>query len=232
MLYCNMAKYGKLTLGAVPIGDFKDASLNLIDYIVNHKIILVENIDIFNELCKNLNIKTEATVIQFNDLIDDLTKHIDTLKDGIDILLLSDEGTAGIIDPGAFLLLECRKNEIPVKIMPGPNSIIPSVLLANMGYKFYFYGPGDNREQTLKDFGTLVNYNVPIVFFISDEYRDQFLNDATNFFGGDRRVCICANVTKINECIIFTKLQNALDDINQNNINNSIVLVIDKDPTL
>jgi 16S rRNA (cytidine1402-2'-O)-methyltransferase len=203
-----MNKYGKLTLGAVPIGDFKDASLNLIDYIINHKIILVENIHIFNNLCNDLKIKTNAKIINFddNESLNDFTKYIDILKNGTDILVLSDEGTSGIIDPGSFLLTKCKINGIPVKVMTGPNSIIPSVVLASFGPQFYFYGPSVDDIKRKKDFKILKEYNFPTVFFFTQQYAYDFISDAILNFGSERNVCLCINLTQKNELIKFIKL--------------------------
>lgn len=199
-----MNNFGKLTLGAVPIGDFKDSSINLIDYIINHKIILVENINVFNDLCQNLNIKTSADVINFgnDDLSNSLTEYIEILKNGTDILLLSDEGTAGIIDPGSFLLTRCKENNIPVKVMPGPNSIIPSVVLASYGPSFYFHGQSRDARLRKKEFKVLCEYLFPIVFFVEDDYLKDFVDDLIAFFGKDRHLSFCANLTKFNEFII------------------------------
>lgn len=210
-----MNKYGKFTLGAVPIGDPKDASINLIDYIINHKIILVENVDIFMNLCKNLNIKTNAEVIPFgsNDFLNNLSKYIEILKNGTDILLLSDEGTAGIIDPGSFLLTRCKENQIPIKVMPGPNAIIPSVVLASYGPSFYFYGGSRDAKLRKQTFKILCEYHVPIVFFVEDDYLKNFIDDLIIFFGEDRPLSFCANLTKSDEYVVTATSGTIFNDI-------------------
>jgi 16S rRNA (cytidine1402-2'-O)-methyltransferase len=227
-----MEKFGKLTLGAVPIGDFKDASLNLIDYIVNHKIILVENMDVFNKLCKDLNIKTDATIIEYgnHDIPDESDKYINVLKNGEDVLFLSDEGTAGLIDPGGNLMQIARQNQIKVKVMSGPNAIIPSVILARFSTHFYFHGPSPEKEERVKSFKRLSNFDSPIVFFVTREYIEDFIQDAIEYFGNDRRVFISSNLTKDNEFTTFTNLESLTKFLLSGEMDFSITLVIEGKP--
>ena len=227
-----MEKFGKLTLGAVPIGDFKDASLNLIDYIVNHKIILVENLDVFNKLCKDLNIKTDATIIEYgnHDIPDESDKYINVLKNGEDVLFLSDEGTAGLIDPGGNLMQIARQNQIKVKVMSGPNAIIPSVILARFSTHFYFHGPSPEKEERVKSFKRLSNFDSPIVFFVTREYIEDFIQDAIEYFGNDRRVFISSNLTKDNEFTTFTNLESLTKFLLSGEMDFSITLVIEGKP--
>ena len=227
-----MENFGKLTLGAVPIGDFKDASLNLIDYIVNHKIILVENIDVFNKLCKDLNIKTDATIIEYgnHDLTDESNKYINVLKNGEDILFLSDEGTAGLIDPGGVLLDVARQSGIKVKVMSGPNSIVPTIVLSRFDKRFLFYGPARNKEDRRESFKTMSSYDFPIVFFVTRDYMEDFFLDAVEFFEPNRRVFLCSNLTQPNEFTIFTTLYGAFEHIRDGELHLSTTIVIDGKP--
>ena len=227
-----MENFGKLTLGAVPIGDFKDASLNLIDYIVNHKIILVENIDVFNKLCKDLNIKTDATIIEYgnHDLTDESNKYINVLKNGEDILFLSDEGTAGLIDPGGVLLDVARQSGIKVKVMSGPNSIVPTIVLSRFDKRFLFYGPARNKEVRRESFKTMSSYDFPIVFFVTRDYMEDFFLDAVEFFEPNRRVFLCSNLTQPNEFTIFTTLYGAFEHIRDGELHLSTTIVIDGKP--
>ena len=241
-----MNKYGKLTLGAVPIGDFKDSSLNLIDYIINHKIILVENVEVFNQLCENLNIKTNAQIINWGNTelsdslesnsikwYDKLDYFINILKNGTDILLLSDEGTAGIIDPGAFLLTKCKENSIPIKVMPGPNAIIPSIVIASFGPSFYFHGSAKNKDIRIKVFSNMCGFDFATIYFVTDDIIVDFIEDAIKYFGEERNVALCANLTKDNESLLFTNLKNLLRKKIENEINGDMTLTIQgKTPTI
>jgi 16S rRNA (cytidine1402-2'-O)-methyltransferase len=229
-----MNKYGKLTLGAVPIGDFKDSSLNLIDYIINHKIIIVETINPFLELCKNLKIKTDAKIVEWGsyDQDVDIEKYIQLLKNGNDILFLSDEGTAGIVDPGGKLLRIAREENILVKVMAGPNSIIPSVVLAQYDHKFYFHGICTDDDERRKTFKELCEVSFPMVFFVTNDYLNNFLLDAIEFFGSNREVSICSNLTKENEFIVYSTIGGIYEYWGNGQMNTSITLTINGKPPL
>jgi len=229
-----MENFGTLTLGAVPIGDHKDSSINLINYIINHKIILVESLEAFENLCQNLKIKTNAKIVNYgnHDKKNINQEYIDILKNGTDILFLSDEGTAGLIDPGGQLMDTARNNNIKVKVMAGPNSVIPSIILARFHRSFYFHGPSPDREDRRKSFSKLSNYEFPMVFNVSLLYIKDFIDDAKEYFGLDRKVFVACNLTKDNEFTIFTTLNEISNFITYDKINFSITLVIDGKGTI
>lgn len=228
MIQCNMHNFGKLTLGAVPIGDYGDASINLINYITKHKIILVENVDVFNDLCSGLNIKTNAEIMNYgnHDILENIERYIKILKDGVDILFLSDEGTAGLIDPGGMLMQIAREHGIKVKVMAGPNSIIPSVILARFNRSFYFHGTAIDRDDRIKSFKELSQYKFPMVFFVTKAYLEEFIIDAIEHFGHDRHVFVCVNLTKKDEFTELTTLGKIYEELGTNKVNFSITLVI------
>jgi 16S rRNA (cytidine1402-2'-O)-methyltransferase len=227
-----MTSYGKLTLGAVPIGDPGDASINLIKQIVSHKIILVETPDVFYKLCKDLDISTQAKIIDYgsHETPEDTESYINILKSGQDILVLSDEGTAGLIDPGGVLLDVARQNGIKVKVMSGPNSIVPTIVLSRFDKRFLFYGPAKNKEDRRESFKTMSNYDFPIVFFVTRDYMEDFFLDAVEFFEPNRRVFLCSNLTQPNEFTIFTTLYGAFEHIQDGKLYLSTTIVIDGKP--
>lgn len=227
-----MNHFGTLTLGAVPIGDPYDASLNLINYIVSHKIILVENPVVFDKLCKDLGISTDAKIIDYgsHEALEDAESYINILKSGQDILVLSDEGTAGLIDPGGVLLDVARQSGIKVKVMSGPNSIVPTIVLSRFDKKFLFYGPARNKEDRRESFKTMSSYDFPIVFFVTRDYMEDFFLDAVEFFEPNRRVFLCSNLTQPNEFTIFTTLYGAFEHIRDGELHLSTTIVIDGKP--
>ena len=225
-----MNKTGRLIIGAVPIGDFKDASLNLIDYIVNHKIIVVESLEPFKKLCKSLNIDPSAKIINYGsydnkETIKDLIK---ILQDGVDVLFLSDEGTAGMVDPGGSLLNIARNLGIVTKVMAGPSCIIPSAVNAGCHDGFYFYGQCKDKTERKQIFKTLTNYNFPIMFFVTNDHLNDFILDAVDAFGKDRKVSIASNLTKENEFVLNTTMAELFEYLENGQMNTSITLTIHK----
>lgn len=229
VIYLSMKNFGKLTLGAVPIGDPGDASINLIKHIVSHKIILVETPDVFYKLCKDLDISTQAKIIDYgsDESHNGLDYYLDILKNGENILVLSDEGTAGLIDPGGILMQHARSNGIDVGVMAGPNAVIPSVILARLGSKFYFYGHGVDKIDRIDSFKKMSTYDVPIVFFVTVKYISDFIFDAIEYFGEDRSIFAACNLTKENEFTVHTTLGEIHNFVVSNQIDGSITLVID-----
>src|SRR2546430_15189621 len=66
---------------------------------------------------------------------------VERLAAGEKIALITDAGTPGLSDPGARLIRECIKRELPFTIIPGPSSI--STALVGSGFsmeRFCFRG--------------------------------------------------------------------------------------------
>jgi 16S rRNA (cytidine1402-2'-O)-methyltransferase len=193
---------------------------------------LVESLDPFNHLCKNLNISTNAKIIDYGnyDQDDKIKDYIDILKSGTDVLVLSDDGTAGIVDPGGVLLRVARQEGIPVKVMPGPNSIIPSLVLSQFGYRFYFHGPSFDNDERRRSFRQLANYEFPMIFFVTNDYLGNFISDAKEFFGGERKVSVASNMTKPNEFIVYTTIDELHTYWHNGKMNTHITLTIEGKP--
>src|SRR5436853_1234318 len=80
---------------------------------------------------------------------------VERLAAGEKIALITDAGTPGLSDPGARLIRECIKRELPFTIIPGPSSI--STALVGSGFsadKFFFGGflpvKSGRRERELR----------------------------------------------------------------------------------
>ena len=66
---------------------------------------------------------------------------ISALKNGLSIALVSDAGTPTISDPGFKLVRECIKEGIKVESIPGPSSVITSLVSSGLPTdKFLFAG--------------------------------------------------------------------------------------------
>jgi 16S rRNA (cytidine1402-2'-O)-methyltransferase len=202
---------GKITVGAVPIGNLMDISFNLINQINSSDIIVIESMVGFEKL----NIKTKAEILIYPEFGSDKELEGIFIKDvikkvilGKNLLILSDEGTAGLVDPGYWIINEAIKKNIEIDAMPGPNSVIPAFVLANLNPRGRFYFYGFVKENRINIFKSLSEITDPVIFFATNDHLEDFLIDAIEIFGKDTSAVVCANLSKTNQSITRDSLIN------------------------
>src|SRR5881409_4072651 len=65
---------------------------------------------------------------------------IERLAAGENIALITDAGMPGLSDPGARLIRECIKRELPFTIIPGPSSIATALVGSGFSTDKFFFG--------------------------------------------------------------------------------------------
>src|SRR5947199_9461802 len=65
---------------------------------------------------------------------------VERLAAGEKIALITDAGTPGLSDPGARLIRECIKRELPFTIIPGPSSISTAIVGSGFSTDKFFFG--------------------------------------------------------------------------------------------
>jgi 16S rRNA (cytidine1402-2'-O)-methyltransferase len=122
---------------------------------------------------------------------------IERLAAGEEIALITDAGMPGFSDPGARLIRECIKRELPFTIVPGPSAIFTA--LAGSGFsmeEFCFRGflPGKSgqRERELR---AAAEGDETTIFFESP-YRLTKTLAACVCIMPDRQLCVARELTK------------------------------------
>ena len=135
----SMQKIKKgLYLVSTPIGNLGDITLRSIEILNKSDFILCEDTRISKNLFNRHSISSKLiSNHKFNES-KNLNKIIDLLKVGLIVSLVSDAGTPGISDPGAFLVRESIKNNIDVIPLPGPSSVTSAVSISGFSEKFFF----------------------------------------------------------------------------------------------
>ena len=90
--------------------------------------------------------------------------------------LISDAGLPAIADPGANLVKHARKNNIPIKAIPGPSSIFMSIMLSGLPsqrFSFHGYPPRKDFEMWLKKIEKKSQEEKSLELFIEAPYKNQ-----------------------------------------------------------
>jgi 16S rRNA C1402 (ribose-2'-O) methylase RsmI len=233
---------GTLYLVGSPIGNPEDISDRLINAVTNATTICVEDEVRFSEFCRENNLSYTAEIVdisysvgndrEFNnkDLI------INKLLSGEDVHIISDEGMPGVCDPGHILAYLAVKKNIPVKVSPGPSTIIAAAITANVGDGFSFEQFPPHNEQGHEEYlwERLLQKDSPMIFLLqnplhlpSDNEEKinkvwptnsafYFINKAVEKFGENRNAVFCTNLTYPNEYVLRGTLKTIKEYIDNN----------------
>ena len=149
------------------------------------------------------------------------------------VALTSDAGTPCISDPGYLLVRECVRQGIEVECLPGATALIPALVnsaLPASSFKFYGFIPHKKGKETcLKQMAAAHETSI----FYESPYRlVKTLEMMMPFFGEERQVCVCRELTKIHEENFRGTLQEALQHFSAKEVKGEIVVVVEPAPDL
>lgn len=204
-----------LVVGGIDIGNRLDIGQRVINAINTFPVIVVENISNFNKLCYDLKIEPSAELIEYYAPMDPVEEDIivsvifNYLDNGVDILILTDDGMPGIADPGGRIINMAHENGHRVSVMPGPSivSTLPAVLgVDSRSFTFEDELPVD-RSERLQKLQKLYSEGRGVVFIVKNR-RDENVNfksilkDIELVLPSHNAIGIGLNLTMPNELII------------------------------
>ncbi len=195
-----------------PIGNLGDITLRSIETLKSVDYILCEDTRVSSKLLNHLGIKAKLSAFHAHNEHHRLQNHIDALKNGQNIALISDAGTPGISDPGFLLVREARKEEIELTVLPGATALIPALVASGIPCdKFFFEGflPVKKGRKTRLEF--LLSLNTTLVLYESPHKLIKTLGHIVEYFGGDRQISVVREISKIHEEVQTDTAENVLE---------------------
>ena len=202
-----------LFLVSTPIGNLKDITLRAIETLKTSDLILCEDTRVSIKILKNYKInKRLISYHKFNEK-KKTEEIINYLLEGKVISLISDAGTPIISDPGNILIKECIKNNIKITPIPGPSSVISSLIVSGFSDRFTFYGfLSQKKKNLIEELEYLSDLNTSIVLYFSPNKLKKNINHIKKYFK-NREIVICREMTKLYEEFIRCKAEE-IDKIN------------------
>ena len=137
------------------------------------------------------------------------------LQKGHTVALVSDAGTPAISDPGYKLIRECIRTKIPVSAIPGPSSVITSLILSGLPTdKFFFLGYPPRKEgHRMKLFENIKKSQEiiisTVILFEAPHKIVKTLEELQQVFG-DIHIVLCRELTKVHEEIRRERISDTL----------------------
>ena len=219
---------GTLVLVPTPIGNLGDISPRAENALRNADFIAAEDTRVSIKLLNHLDIKKQLVSYHEHNKVESGQMILGRLLAGETCVLVSDAGSPAISDPGEDLVKLCAANGIVVTAIPGPCAVITALSISGQTTgRFTFEGfltiNKANRRAHLQE---LQNEQRTMIFYEAPHKLKATLSDMAKFFGEDRNISLCRELTKLHEEVLRMTLGEAIAYYEENEPRGEFVLVV------
>ncbi len=208
----NEIERGALYVVGTPIGNLSDITERAKYVLENVSFIAAEDTRVSGKLLSCYGIKNSFVSYHEHNKAQAGRAILDRLQNGEAGAIVTDAGIPAISDPGEDLVRLCKENGIKVIPVPGACAFITALSASGFpSRRFTFEGflPTDKKEMSFvlddhkNDKKTVIFYEAPhrLIKTLETIYKAW----------GDRKICLARELTKLNEEIMFTTLESALE---------------------
>lgn len=218
---------GKLYVVPTPVGNLEDMTFRAIKVLKEVDLILAEDTRTSGILLKHFEIQNAMlSHHKFNEH-QTVDRVVSRIKGGENVALISDAGTPAISDPGFLLVRECVRNEIEVQCLPGATAFVPALVASGLpDERFCFEGFLPQKKGRVTRLTSLQEEVRTMIFYESPYRLVKTLGQFVEFFGADRRVSVCREISKIHEESVRGTLTEVLEHFTLNEPKGEIVIVL------
>lgn len=214
-----------LYLVPTPIGNLEDITIRSLNVLKMVDLVLCEDTRETLKLLSFYDIKKK--LISCHKYNEEKMKSVivSKLDAGLNLALVTDQGTPIISDPGYTVVDEVIKNNYNVIALPGATAFVPALISSGINPSpFLFYGfLNAKSSKQLKELEALKNLPYTIILYESVHRLNQTLKNIYDVFG-DRYISINREISKIHEEIIRDKVSNLVDNVST--LRGEFVLVV------
>lgn len=223
---------GKLYLVATPIGNLGDITFRAIETLKNVDLILAEDTRKTIKLLNHFEISKQMISFYRHNEGTKIDSVIELLLEGKNLALVSDAGTPAISDPGEDLVREAINNDIVVIPIPGAVAFVQGLICSGFDTKrFVFEGfLPMNKGNRKAHLNSLKNEERTIIFYEAPHKLRRTLKDLREYFGGDRRVVLSREITKVFEEHLRFTLDEVIAYYNEGDIKGEFVVLVEGKP--
>ena len=220
---------GTLYLCATPIGNLGDISKRCLEILESVDLIAAEDTRRTLQLLNHFGITKALTSYHEHNKKAKGEYIISLLLEGKNVAQVSDAGTPAISDPGEDLVKLAIENGIEVISVPGPVAGITALILSGLpAARYAFEGfLSTNKRNRYEHLESVRNDTHTLIFYEAPHKLLTTLNDMRDVFGGERRIALARELTKLHEEIIRTTINGAIEHYAEKSPRGEYVLVIE-----
>ena len=220
-----------LYIVATPIGNLDDISSRALKILNSVDIIACEDTRHSKHLLSKYSIKKKLFSLHQHNEEKKTSLLIKEILRGKAIAYISDAGTPGISDPGAYLVKKALESKIKVVPIPGASSITAAFSAAGIvATQFNFFGFLPNTDsKSRKVIEQFYRSQFTSVFFVSPHRILKTLELLEEIYGSMQMVFIGRELTKLYETIYKEKLNELLIQFRKekHNLKGEFVIIIE-----
>ena len=218
---------GTLYVVPTPVGNMEDMTLRAIRVLKEADLILAEDTRTSSVLLKHYDIRNQLmSHHKFNEH-GTSAAIVERLLAGQTIALISDAGTPGISDPGFFLVREAVAAGIEVQCLPGATAFVPAIVSSGLpDDRFCFEGFLPQKKGRQSRLESLRDEPRTMIFYESPYRVLKTLQQFAEYFGEDRRVSCCREISKVHEESVRGTLSEVIAHFTQTEPRGEFVIVV------
>lgn len=218
---------GMLYLVPTPVGNLEDITYRALRVLKEADLILAEDTRTTGNLLKHFEIRNAMlSYHKFNEH-QTVARVVERMKAGETVAVVSDAGTPGISDPGFLIAREAVKAGIEVSCLPGATAFVPALVASGLPCdRFCFEGFLPPKKGRVTRLTALAEETRTIVFYESPHRLEKTLLQFVEFFGPDRQVVVCREISKLHEECVRGSLEDVVHHFNEVEPRGEIVIVL------
>jgi 16S rRNA (cytidine1402-2'-O)-methyltransferase len=224
---------GALVLVGTPIGNLGDLSPRAAAALAAADAVCCEDTRRTGKLVSLAGIERRPFVV-VNEHTEEreIPRVLARLARGERVALVSDAGMPGLSDPGERLVAAAIAAGHPVEVVPGPSASLAALVVSGLpAGRFVFEGflprKGAARTERL---AAVADEPRTVVLYEGPHRLPRTLADLVEVCGGDRRVVIAREITKLHEQVWRGTLAEAVDWVADREPPGEMVVVLDGAP--
>ncbi len=228
----NKVEKSTLYLVGTPIGNLSDLTERARKILSEVDFIAAEDTRNSQRLLSAIGIRGELVSYHEHNKKASGEKIIARLLGGDSCALITDAGMPAVSDPGEDLVRLAAEAGITVTTVPGPTALISALALSGLSTsRFSFEGfLSAKQSERKKRLSYLSGEERTMLFYEAPHKLRATLSDMCDAFGGERKIAICRELTKLNEEICRLTLLEAVKLYGEREPRGEYVLAVEGAP--
>jgi len=229
----SSAMSGRLVLVGTPIGNLGDLSPRALEALSQAAVVACEDTRRTGRLLSHFGIASPTYIVVNEHTEGDAAERvIGHVQRGDVVVLVSDAGMPGVSDPGEFLVSRAIEAGVTVEVVPGPSAVLHALVASGLtASRFVFEGflprKGSGRALRLRE---VSEEHRTVILFEAPHRLEKTLNDLVDVCGGERRIVLARELTKLHEEIWRGTVFGAIERCAEVDPRGEYVLVLDGAP--
>ena len=213
---------------STPIGNLGDITRRAVEVLGACDVVLAEDTRRTGILLKLLGIHSKLISAHEHNEASRSALVVEILGEGRDVALVTDAGTPLLSDPGARIVREVVDAGYDVVPIPGASALLAALVASGIEagtFTFLGFPPrkGGSREEMMEEIAASPR---AVVLYESPNRVGKLMADLAAAAGGERRVCVARELTKVHEEVWRGTLAEAAARYEEAEVLGEVVVVV------